>query len=341
MTENKPLHLVAIGGGNGTGRVLLGARPFFARLTAVVAVTDTGRSTGVARALVDMPAPGDLRSVLTALAHEPDSLFVQLLQHRFQPSPVAALDGMAFGNLLIAALTQMTGDFTQAIKIVAEQVQSMAQVLPVSSANTHLCAELADGSIMDNELAVRGLHKPPIRRLFLADPTAHAYAPVLEAIAQADVVVIGPGSFFTSVLSTLIFGGVAEALRQTPATVVFVCNTTTQPGQTDGYHVLDHVQRIVEILGPGVLNQVCINRSPALDAALVAQYAAEGIEKLDPDDEEVNQIAALGVQPLVRDFVEVTQEKRQLWNKRDTLRHDLEVLGMALWKVALDHNASS
>jgi uncharacterized cofD-like protein len=243
---------------------------------------------------------------------------------------------MAFGNLLIAALTQMTGDFTQAIQLVGEQVQSMAQVFPVSSVDTNICAELEDGSIREHEFEVRGLNKPPIRRLFLADPEAAAYPPALEAIAQADVVVIGPGSFYTSLLAVLLFKGVVEALRTTPATVVFACNTTTQPGQTDGYRVIDHIRAIVEVLGPGVLDIALINRSENLPDSLLEQYAAENIYPLHPTDEEINEIAALGVRPLVRHFVEVTEQKRDLWQKQDTLRHDLEVLEMALWKIALD-----
>jgi uncharacterized cofD-like protein len=337
VTQQTQFHLVAMGGGNGTGRILLGARPYFSRLSAIVAVTDTGRSTGVARRLVGMPAPGDLRSTLATLAHDPDALFVRLLEHRFRSDEVPALHGMAFGNLLIAGLTQMTGDFTQAIQIVSRQVQSQAVVLPVSSADTNLCAELEDGRIMRHELEVRGLNKPPIRRVFLADPAAPAYPPALEAIAQADVVVIGPGSFYTSLLATLLFDGVVDALRQTAATVVFVCNTTTQAGQTDGYRAIDHVRAIVEVLGPGVLDIVLLNRSADLNPDLIAQYAAEGIHPLTPDDREIAGIAGLGVHPQVDDLVEKTEGKRELWQKQDTLRHDLEKLERALWHIALDH----
>ncbi len=337
MTRNTNFHLVAIGGGNGVGRILLGAWPFFDRLTAVVAVTDTGRSTGVARNLVGMPAPGDLRSTLATLAREPDSQFVRLLQHRFDSPSVAALDGMAFGNLLIAALTQMTGDFTEAVRLVREQAECMAEVLPVSNANTHICAELEDGSIVEQELNVRGLNKPAIRRLFLSDPQAPAYPPVLDALMRADVVVIGPGSFYTSLLGTLLFDGIVDTLRQSRATVVFVCNTTTQPGQTDGYRAIDHVQALIDVIGADALDIALINRSDNLNPELVAQYAAENIHLLRPDDAEIDAIAALGVRPLVRDFVEVTEGKRQLWQKQDTLRHDLEVLEIALWKIALDH----
>lgn len=334
MTQ-RPLHLVAMGGGTGTSRILLGVRPYFARLTAIVAVTDTGRSTGIARTLANIPAPGDLRSTLAAMAHEPEALMPRLLQHRFRSNDYPALNGMAFGNLLLAALSDMTGDFAGAVEQVGELVQSMAQVLPASTSNTHLCAELTDGTVVETELAVRGLHKAPIYRIFLADRDAPAYPPALDAIRRADVVVLGPGSFYTSVMATLPFQGMITALRETSATVVFVCNTTTQPGQTDGLTAYDHVAKMTAMLGQGVLDVALINRSDNLPADLLAQYAAEGLFLLRPDDDEIARIAELGVQPLVRDYVEI-EEKRELWNKQDTLRHDLDVLQWALWKIALD-----
>ncbi|MCG8350129.1 MAG: YvcK family protein [Chloroflexales bacterium] len=324
--------LVAIGGGRGSSQVVLGAQPYFTDCTALVSVTDTGRSTGVARTLADIPAPGDLRNTLATLAHDREALLARLLQYRFRSPAVPVLDGMAFGNLLIAALAQMTGDFAQAIAITSTLVEPTARVLPISTANTQLCAELADGSFRNDELAVRGLNKPPIRRVFLADPAA-AYPPALEAIAAANIVVLGPGSFFTSVFAALLFDGVVAALQQTKAMVVFVCNTTTQSGQTDGFRAIDHVARLVDHLGPGVLDVALINRSTGLDSALVAQYAAEGLHLLEPDDNEIAEIAALGVRPLVRDYAEQLVNKREIWNKQDTIRHDPARLGTALWEL--------
>jgi uncharacterized cofD-like protein len=328
--------LVAIGGGGGVSQVLLGARPYFGTLTAAIAVTDTGRSTGTARAVADMPAPGDVRNTLAALARDPASLLARLMQHRIASPAVPTLDGMAFGNLMLAALTQMTGDFAEAVEAANLMLGVTARVLPVSTVNTHLCAELEDGSVAENELAVRALNKAPISRLYLSVPDAPAYEPVLQAIAQADVVVIGPGSFFTSVLANLVFGRVAEALRATQATVVFVCNTTTQPGQTDGFTIYDHVRSVVELLGPEALDIALINRSENLAPQLVEEYAAEGLHLLRPRDEELRQIAELGVTPLVRNFAETGEGKRTLWNKQDTIRHDPTLLGLALWKLAQD-----
>lgn len=331
-TLNAGLSLVVIGGGGGASQVLRGARPYFARRSALIAVTDTGRSTGVARAIAEMPAPGDVRSTLANLAADPQSLWPRLLQFRIHTQAVPQLDGMAFGNLLLVALTELTGDFAQAVAITAELAGTIDPVLPISTANVNLCAELADGRVMPNELAVRSLHKPPIRRLFLT-PQAAAYPPALAAIAAADIVVIGPGSFHTSVQATLLFDGVVAALQQTRATVVFVCNTTTQPGQTDGYSAFDHVRRLVEQLGPGTLDVVLLNRSPHLPDNLLQQYAAEGLHPLDPDDAEIARINALGVRPLVRDYAEITDRKRELWNKQDTIRHDPAKIGQALAEV--------
>ncbi|MGQ9927040.1 MAG: gluconeogenesis factor YvcK family protein [Chloroflexaceae bacterium] len=330
------LRLVAIGGGGGVSQVLLGARPYFSTLTAAIAVTDTGRSTGIARTIADMPAPGDVRNTLATLARDPDSLLARLMQHRLHSSAVPVLDGMAFGNLLIAALTQMIGDFAEAVEAASLMLDCTARILPISTVNTHLCAELEDGSVAENELAVRALNKAPIHRLYLSTPQAPANPAVIQAILQADVVTIGPGSFFTSVLATLLFDHVREALRDTRATVVFICNTTTQPGQTDGFSVADHVRHLVNLLGPGVLDIALINRSNQLDPQVIAEYAAEGLHMLEPNEEELAQIGKLGVRPLVRNLAEATEGKRTLWNKQDTIRHDPTLIGLALWKIALD-----
>jgi uncharacterized cofD-like protein len=323
-------HIVAIGGGGGATQVLKAAQPFADRLTAIIAVTDTGRSTGLARAIGGIPAPGDLRATIAAFATDP--LMAGLLQHRFGAAGVPQLEGMAFGNLLIAALAQLTGDFASAVAHVERMVGCAADVLPVAVADTQLCAELTDRSVVTGELAVRGLGKPPIERLFLRDD-APAYLPALAAIQAADMVVLGPGSLFTTLLASLLFGGMAQALQETNGKVVYVCNTTTQPGQTDGYSALDHVRRMTEVLGAGALDAALLNCGQPSPAAL-ARYAADGVFLLQPAAAEAAAIAELGVQPIVRDLAEPVDEQRSLWNKQDSVRHDPTKLSAALKELA-------
>jgi uncharacterized cofD-like protein len=311
-------HVVAIGGGGGATQVLRAAQPFAEQLTAIIAVTDTGRSTGLARSIGGIPAPGDLRATLAAFATEP--LMADLLQYRFSGRVIPQLEGMAFGNLMIAALTRVMDDFAGAIEQVARLTGSAAQVLPASTADTHLCAELADGTIVEGELAVRGLDKPPITRVFLPD-NAPAYAPAVAAIREADLVAIGPGSLFTTLLACLLLDGMVDALHAARGKVIYVCNTTTQPGQTDGYSALDHVRRVVELVGPGVIDAALINQGQ-VEPSVVEHYAAQGLHLLRPGDAEIEQIAALGVRPIARDLAEKAGERRELWNKLDTIRHD-------------------
>lgn len=316
MTES--LRIVAIGGGGGATQVLKAAQFFTSQLTAVIAVTDTGRSTGLARSIGGIPAPGDLRATIAAFATDP--LVADLLQYRFSGAGIPQLEGMAFGNLMIAALSQVTQDFAGAIERISHMAGCAARVLPVSTADTHLCAELADGTLLEGELAVRGLNKSPIARVFLRD-RAPAYPPALEAIRQADLVLLGPGSLFTTLLAGLLLEGVVDALQSTRGQVVYVCNTTTQPGQTDGYCALDHVRRVVEYVGPGVIDSAVINRGRA-DPFALRQYEAEGLYLLHPNDSELAAIAEMGVRPLLRDIAEPIGQKRALWNKQDTVRHD-------------------
>ena len=323
---NHAPHILAIGGGGGATQVLRAVAPFAARRTALIAVTDTGRSTGVARAISRIPAPGDLRATIAAFAR--NQQMAALLQHRFSGAGVPQLEGMAFGNLLIGALTEQLGDFGAAIAQVAALAETEIAVLPVSTADTQLYAELADGSTRTGELAVRGHNKPPITRLWL-EPPAPASAAAIAAIHAANLVILGPGSLFTTVLAALQHGGLVDALQTTSATIAYVCNTTTQPGQTDGYRAFDHVARITELLGAGTLNIAIINRSrPA--AQSLAPYEAEGLFLLQPDDKEIAQIAALGVTPIVQPLTEPIVQKRAIWNKQDTIRHDTAALGAAL-----------
>ncbi len=325
--------LVALGGGNGTTQIILSCQSYFSQMTAIVGTTDCGRSTGVARSIGNIPAPGDIRNTISNLAYDHERLIPRLLQHRFNGDGVPQLEGMAVGNLIIAALAQMEGSFSVAVDELQELVGCIARVVPVSDANVDLCAELEDGTITRNELETRGLNKSPIKRLFLSDEDARATEVVLDEIRTADLVVIGPGSFYTSIMATLVFGGIREALAETNGTVVYVANTTTQPGQTDTYSAFDYVTKMSEFLGSGVLDYALVNKSTHLTETVLAKYAADGIHVINPDDREMEKLNTLPFQVIVADFAESAGEKREIWNKLDTIRHDHGKIGRQLQEL--------
>ena len=171
---NLHIKAVSIGGGCGAVQVLLGLSNHLAALTGIVAVNDTGRSTGKVRALANIPAPGDIRNAIATLATN-EAFMAQLMQHRLRVPNNTTLDGVAFGNLMLAAITQMTGHFGQAVELMQNMAGVKANILPVTVSSTHICAELVDGQIIEQEFNVRALGKPDIRRVYIQDPAARAY----------------------------------------------------------------------------------------------------------------------------------------------------------------------
>ena len=187
------MKVVAIGGGLGAVQVMQGMQRHTRNLTGIIAVTDTGRSTGIVREFAQIPAPGDIRNALATLALDDDSLLTRVMQHRIAAPDDPKLDGMAFGNLFIAALTQMSDSFVTAIEQISEFLDVQANIYPVTEENTHICAELVDGAIVEQEFNVRQLDKAAIKRIFVQNPDATAYGPCLDALREADLITIGPG----------------------------------------------------------------------------------------------------------------------------------------------------
>lgn len=265
--------LVVIGGGTGLPVLLRGLKEYTSNLTAVVTVCDDGGSSGRLRGELGILPPGDLRNCLVALA-DTEPLVERLFLHRFGEE--SALAGHSFGNLFIATLWQITGDFREAVRESSEVLAVRGQVLPSTLRNTVLCAELEDGRV------VRGESRIPtaggrIRRVYLDPPDAEAPEEVLQAIRAADAVVLGPGSLYTSILPNLLVRGVAEALRSSRAVKFYVCNIMTQPGETDGYTVADHLEAIQRHGGPGLVDLVVANTGP-IPEALAERYRREGAE---------------------------------------------------------------
>src|SRR5437763_10691626 len=232
------LKVVCVGGGLGAPTIMAGLRRYTEDITGLIAVTDSGRSTGKVRIALDVPAPGDIRNALTVLA-DGDPTLVALMNHRFATERSEDLDGMAFGNLFLAALTQQEGSFLRAVEEASRLLRLRGRVLPVTLYNTHLGAELADGTRVEGEVNVRGLKKAPIRRLYLSDDGVEPVGGAIEAIDAADLIVLGPGSLYTTVCACLLVKAISRAIARSGALVVYVANTTQHPGQTDGMSLSD------------------------------------------------------------------------------------------------------
>lgn len=314
--------VVVLGGGGGAA-LSLAALDASVIKTAIIAVTDTGRSTGVARHVGgDMPAPGDIRATIAATATNQD--IAQLLQHRFDERGIAALDGMALGNLMIAALYREYGDFAQAVAQLNRIAQTHTTVLPVTTHNVQLCATLVDGRECHGEVAVRTPEKAPIAQCFWS-PAAPAIPDAVQAILDADMVIIGPGSFYTTIHAVLLADGIREALRRTAATVVFVMNTTTQTGQTEHMNVVDHVTALHAFVGAGVIDVTIVNTAH-ISSVQRARLAREGLVPLTVSDADRDALVAHHIRCIYAPVSEQTSSDRALWNKQDTVRHDREAL---------------
>lgn len=310
--------IVAVGGGHGLAQLLLGLKEYSSNLTAVVTVADSGGSSGKLREEFNIVAPGDIRMCLVALADAP-ALMGELFQFRF--SKDSHLLGHNFGNLFLTAMMQVTGDFEKAVKECGRVLAIRGRVMPSTVSNVQLVARYEDGSITEGEAKIPKLGQR-IQQVFLKpDPVATAEA--LEAIAEADVIVLGPGSLYTSILPNLVIPEIARAIRDTKALKVFVCNVMTQAGETEGYSAGDHVQAIVDHAGEKVLDACLIN------VAEVPAYAQGRYKAEDqfPVTADVPRIKEMGYEVVATDFLYV----------KDYVRHDSTKLTNALIRLIERH----
>src|SRR5690606_5612348 len=255
--QPEPLaHIVAIGGGTGLSTLLRGIKHEPVKITAIFTAGDDGGSSGRLLTEFNVPAPGDIRNCLVALA-DSETLLSDLFQYRLD-SEDSGLGGQSFGNLFITALTKVSGSFEQAIIESGRVLNIRGAVYPSSIENIVVGAEMADGSVLRGETTIVNA-RTGINRVFLDPPNAEAYLPAVKAILEADLVVLGPGSLYTSVIPNLLVEGIAHALRHTPAEKVYVCNVATQPGETDGYDVAEHIRGIHRHLGDLPIDRVLVN----------------------------------------------------------------------------------
>ncbi|MFL5760391.1 MAG: uridine diphosphate-N-acetylglucosamine-binding protein YvcK [Thermomicrobiales bacterium] len=313
--ERPALNIVSIGGGTGLSTLLRGLKHHSVGITAIVTVSDDGGSTGRIRREFDIPAPGDIRSCIVALA-DAESTVGKLFQYRFDKEG-SELAGHSFGNLFITALAQITGSFEQAVIESARVLAVRGRVLPSTLENVNLCAELVDGSVVCGESTIVR-NKPPIKRIFLDPENPNPYEPALAAILGADLIVLGPGSLYTSVLPNLHVDGITQAIRWSRGTAVYVCNVATQPGETDHFAASDHIQTIIDHLGPGVLSYALVNNNRAVVSAIKPEW------NVDPVTDEHTESLEGKVTVIARDVI----------SDQNPLRHDPEKLSLALLEIA-------
>lgn len=301
---NKGPNVAVIGGGTGLSVLLRGIKGVTSNITAIVTVADDGGSSGRLRRERHMIPPGDLRNCLVALA-DTEPLMEKLFQHRFKGE--GDLGGHSFGNLFLAAMTEVAGDMEQALKEASKVLAVKGQVLPSTLEEVRLIAQMTDGSLVEGESAIPKSGKK-IRSIRMQPENPAPLAGALEAIAKADAIVLGPGSLYTSVIPNLLVDGVADALRQAKAVKIYICNVMTQPGETDGYGALEHVRAILEHGGPGIVDYVIVN-TQAVAEDQKARYADQGAEAVLAD---AAAIEALGVKVVGANIISET----------DLVRHD-------------------
>jgi uncharacterized cofD-like protein len=264
--------IVAIGGGTGLSTLLRGLKGYSANITAVVAVADDGGSSGRLRQQLGIIPPGDIRNCIAALA-DAEPLMTQLMQYRFPPG--SGLDDHAFGNLFIAAMTAVTGDFEEAVRESNRVLAVRGQVLPATSVPLNLSAQLVSGRTLYGQVGIATAEEP-IERVFIEPADVRANGEALERILEAEMIVLGPGSLFSSVLPNLLISDVRDALAAASGLKAYVCNVATQPGETQSMSASEHLGALFAHVGDDLIDYVILNRNT--DARRPEGWRAEPVE---------------------------------------------------------------
>src|SRR5271170_4689493 len=353
--KEKELRVVAIGGGTGLSTLLRGLKRYVAspdrrkgvrlgrpseferapappcpaprciirELSAVVTVTDDGGSSGRLREDFKMLPPGDLRNCMVALS-EDEHLLSKLFQFRFDQGE---LRGHSFGNLFVAALSHITGDFAQAVQMSSQILAARGKIFPSTNTNVTLAADMDDGSLVRGETNITA-SKRSIVELRLEPETADPMPETLEAIANADLITLGPGSLYTSLITNLLVRGIPEALAASRATKVYVCNLMTQANESLGLTASQHIEKILRHVGgvtAPIFDYALVNTGH-ISAERLEQYAREGQQPIEVD---LERIRALGVEPIMGNFV----------HEGDVLRHDYDLVAERLLTLGLEQAA--
>jgi len=324
-----PLKIVSIGGGTGLSTLLRGLKRYVKaaegslELTAIVTVTDDGGSSGRLRREFDVLPPGDIRNCMVALA-EHEGLIARLFQYRF--SAGRGLKGHSFGNLFLTAMTHLTGDFAHAVTLSSQVLSVLGRIYPATSANVVLEATLANGRTLRGETRI-SRSTSRIERIALRPRKPKPLAETLDAIAQADLITLGPGSLFTSVIPNLLVDGIPQAIANSPALKAYFVNLMWQPGETTNFRASDHVEAILRHCGKARnLIDVCVVNTGSLPGRLLNPYQAKSAQPVENDTE---RLKALGLEVFCADLLRMSRAKVGA-----KIRHDPGSIGAVTLELA-------
>lgn len=329
-TEHKE-HLgpkvVVIGGGTGQSVFLRGLKHFTQNITAIVTVADDGGGSGILREDLGMLPPGDIRNCLLALANIEPTMN-EVMQYRFTEG---ALKGQSFGNLFLAAMNGLYGNFEIAVYKMSEIFAITGRVLPVTLENINLTARLKNGSIIKGESRIpeeSKKQKTSIERVYLDPVDVKPLDEVINSIKDADVIIMGPGSLYTSILPNLLVDGVVDAIKKSSAPKVYISNIMTQPGETDNHNVLDHVQAIVKHTNENLVDYVIANNE-ILSDEMLARYEKDGAKQVLLDKSQREILENMGAKTIEENLIEI---------KSNYIRHDAKYISDIVVSLALSHN---
>ncbi|MDR1135374.1 MAG: YvcK family protein [Clostridiales Family XIII bacterium] len=319
MHKTDEARIAVIGGGTGLSVLLRGIKKYKNDISAIVTVADDGGNSGTLREDLGMLPPGDVRSCILALADEENAM-QEILRYRFKEGRLA---GQNIGNMMIAALNDVYGSFEEAVSRLSDILKIQGRVIPVTESELRLCAELANGNIVvgESQLAKAAIGEGyPIKRVFMIPDDSVISGQAREAVERADLILIGPGSLYTSIIPNFLSRGLTEALAASAGRKAYICNVMTQPGETDGFGVREHVRALENYIGSGILEYVIANNRILNDDTL-SPYVKDGAIQVIPRTEDRKYLSSKGITLLDGDFIET---------KKGYIRHDSARIAEAL-----------
>lgn len=317
--EYSDLKIVVVGGGTGLSTMLRGLKKYTENITAIVTVADDGGGSGVLRDDLGILPPGDIRNCILALA-ETEPVMENLMNYRFSEGSLA---GQSFGNLFLAAMHGISGNFEEAVRKVSDVLKVKGTVLPVTLTDVHINAYLEDGSVIKGECNIsKGLKAGTkrIKRIELVPPDAEILPDALDAISAADLIILGPGSIYTSIVPNLIVNGVSEAVLASKAHVIYVCNIMSQPGESDEMTAYDHVRAVLNHSVDGIIDS-CIVNTQVIPDEITKKYNLENARVVRVDEEKFEESS---INLVKGNFVSVRDGK---------LRHNYDRLAKAIFDI--------